>query len=165
MQNKRFDAKRLSAITRRVQIRNVSCRALEAKRHLALDALPACMELNSEHDAFASRDESRNELVVLVNFRLRITAAPCDGEEKSGEAPSECASIAATLALRYEMLDIELAQVPADDLQVFAEVNGVYNAWPYWRELVQSTGSRIGLHGIVAPVFRVESTTPEESKE
>lgn len=36
----------------------------------------------------------------------------------------------------------------------FARVNGVYNAWPYWREFVQSAIGRMGLPPLAIPVFR-----------
>jgi preprotein translocase subunit SecB len=39
-------------------------------------------------------------------------------------------------------------------LKHFSEINGPYNAWPYWRELVQSVTGRIGLPGLTVPVFR-----------
>lgn len=46
-----------------------------------------------------------------------------------------------------------------DDLQSFAQINAVYNAWPYWREFVSNTVGRMryrhaGL--IIIPVFRVQ---------
>jgi len=43
---------------------------------------------------------------------------------------------------------------PHDALQHFAELNGTYNVWPYWRELVQSFAGRAGLPDIVVPVFK-----------
>jgi len=49
--------------------------------------------------------------------------------------------------------------------QQFADMNGVYNAWPYWRELVQSTIARMGLPTLVLPVFRiVEPVEPHMKK-
>lgn len=40
------------------------------------------------------------------------------------------------------------------NLAAFAQTNGIYNAWPYWREFVQSTTVRMGLPPVTAPVFR-----------
>ena len=40
------------------------------------------------------------------------------------------------------------------DLQNFAEVNAVFNSWPYWRQLVQSMLPSMGVHKLVIPVFR-----------
>ena len=41
------------------------------------------------------------------------------------------------------------------DLQTFAEVNAVFNSWPYWRQLVHSTLPSMGVHKLVIPVFRL----------
>lgn len=41
--------------------------------------------------------------------------------------------------------------------QQFGEMNGVYNAWPYWREFTQSTTSRMGIEPLTLPVFRIVS--------
>jgi len=37
----------------------------------------------------------------------------------------------------------------------FANLNGIYNAWPYWREFVQNTIVRMGLPSLSIPVFRI----------
>lgn len=45
-------------------------------------------------------------------------------------------------------------EVEADCYRYFAEINGPYNCWPYWRELVQTATGRAGLSGFTIPVFR-----------
>lgn len=50
--------------------------------------------------------------------------------------------------------------IPPDALDTFAEVNGIYSAWPYIRELVGSTASRLGLMGAVLPIWTVPSSLP-----
>ena len=42
----------------------------------------------------------------------------------------------------------------------FAETNGVFNAWPYCREFIQSTTARMGIPPLVLPLFR----NPERSR-
>lgn len=41
------------------------------------------------------------------------------------------------------------------NFDAFAERNGVFNVWPYWREFVQSITARMGLPPLTIPVFRV----------
>lgn len=36
----------------------------------------------------------------------------------------------------------------------FADLNAMYNVWPYWREFVQSTMTRMGLPPYTLPVFQ-----------
>ena len=40
----------------------------------------------------------------------------------------------------------------------FANVNGVFNVWPYFREIVQATSARMSIPPIVLPVYRVQRT-------
>lgn len=40
-------------------------------------------------------------------------------------------------------------------LSAFAKVNGAYNVWPYLREIVQTTCSRMSVPSPVLPIFRV----------
>lgn len=43
--------------------------------------------------------------------------------------------------------------------KAFADINAVFNAWPFFRELVHSTLGRMGLQPIALPVYRVAPTT------
>lgn len=45
----------------------------------------------------------------------------------------------------------------ADELVDFSQRNGVFNVWPYWRELTHSLYGRMGLLFPPLPVFRVGS--------
>lgn len=44
---------------------------------------------------------------------------------------------------------------PLKALQAFARINGIYNAWPYFREFVQTTSQRMDLPAVVLPVYRI----------
>ena len=48
--------------------------------------------------------------------------------------------------------------------QQFANMNGIYNAWPYWREFVQATIARMGLPALVLPVFRIMEPGKRQTK-
>ena len=41
-----------------------------------------------------------------------------------------------------------------EDLEAFCAMNGVFNAWPYAREFVQSSMARMNLPALVLPVMR-----------
>jgi len=45
----------------------------------------------------------------------------------------------------------------------FANLNGVYNAWPYWREFVQNTIVRMGLPSLSIHVFRIVEPLEKKS--
>jgi hypothetical protein len=79
-----------------------------------------------------------------------------------------------TMKARYELEYSVLPDFKAtkSELRAFAEVNGTFNAWPYFREFVQSTSLRMDMPPIILPVYRVPqpskettpSTTPPSSK-
>lgn len=50
--------------------------------------------------------------------------------------------------------------IKADQLEHFARVNAIYNAWPFWREFVQSMMLRQGLPPFVLPLMKVEPHAP-----
>lgn len=50
---------------------------------------------------------------------------------------------------------------PVGDLEQFAKVNGVFNAWPFLREIIQSTTLRMGIAPVMLPLHRVRATSPE----
>lgn len=75
------------------------------------------------------------------------------GEEATDNPPVR---IGVTFALHYALPDA--ARFSDAVLEEFARVNGAFNAWPYWREYVQTTAARMNLPPVVMPVFRVIHT-------
>jgi hypothetical protein len=49
------------------------------------------------------------------------------------------------------------------EVDAFAKVNGVFNAWPYFREYIQTTTQRMNLPPIIIPVYRVPPQAPKEA--
>lgn len=47
-----------------------------------------------------------------------------------------------------------LSGFSSKELTAFASLNGRFNAWPYWREFVQSSLPRMGLPPFVVPPFK-----------
>ena len=70
--------------------------------------------------------------------------------EQAKEEP--LVSIETSFELQYRLP--EGFRVEPQTLTTFAETNGIYNAWPYWREFVQSTLARMGLPPVVLPLLR-----------
>ena len=92
--------------------------------------------------------DKQNALGVSIQFVLN---AIDEGKEQKKE--NTFLSIRATFFLLYSIDNKE----GLDDkvLGSFATLNGTYNAWPYWREFVQSVTSRMGLPPLIVPVFRL----------
>lgn len=67
------------------------------------------------------------------------------------------ADVEGTWVAVYGLADQTL---PDDAIDSFAEVNGIYHAWPYIREVVASCAARLGLAGIVLPIWRLPDEFP-----
>ncbi|HVF12271.1 MAG TPA: hypothetical protein VNA87_04215 [Actinomycetota bacterium] len=59
--------------------------------------------------------------------------------------------LTAMFLLTFSVRDRETVDV--SDLEHFVVLNATFNAWPYWRELVQSTTLRMGIPPLIVPVF------------
>jgi len=135
-------------VARQVQIEGVVLRKAEVEAFFEPNELPAELALSHGfRSAFQiHRSEDAQNLSVIVDFKFEAR------EVSEGESGEIVADLSATFHLLYS-LPIEFE--PEDGcLEQFATVNGVYNAWPYWRELVQTSTGRIGLPGVVLPVYR-----------
>jgi preprotein translocase subunit SecB len=90
---------------------------------------------------------------VAVEFSAQLKSA--------AERIPPWVALGATFELSYG-LDAPVA-ASGGDLRAFAELNGVFNAWPYWREYVQSMTTRMGLPPLVVPVFRLSAAREHEA--
>ncbi len=70
----------------------------------------------------------------------------------------EALHIEATFEILYKS-DV-LAEITPEQMNAFGQLIGVNNAWPYWREFVQSTTTRMGLPAITMPLLRLSPTPP-----
>ncbi|HEV8242927.1 MAG TPA: hypothetical protein VGV60_11205 [Candidatus Polarisedimenticolia bacterium] len=161
MSNPTLDFAEVVAISNVVNLVSVNCREISAKRNTEIADIPTQVRCTGSSEATGMRDKTAGQIIVLVRFALSVLKFSADPAES-------VADISATLALRYSVPGESLKSFRPEAVQAFAETNGVYNAWPYWRELLQNTAGRLGIPGIVAPVFRLnagpkDSTQPEPS--
>lgn len=115
---------------------------------LAPEDLP---NYHSEYRAEVSHfDDERLE--VSVGFRLHHHV---EGEEEPHD-DSDIEEQPLKVFVDY-LLDYAVTSpgIGPDDLEAFADINAVFNAWAYWRQLVHSTLPTMGLGPLVIPVFRV----------
>ena len=131
-------------VSRRVQIIDVELIETSAHRRLTRGSLPDQLEISVDPHV-SVEDESRN-ILVDVDFRL-------DARYADENAPQEPLQIRAVFRLTYRADSLE--GLHNENYSAFGETNGVYSAWPYWREYVQSVTGRMGLPGLVIPVFRL----------
>ena len=111
--------------------------------------------LDYSYSVKAELDKEHSRILILPEFKM--TAKP---EKSAGDELS--LSIRAKFLLAYKIDDT--AKIIKRNIDAFGQINGLYNAWPYWREFVQATIARMGLPKLVIPVFRFRHEEKTEEK-
>ncbi len=101
---------------------------------------------------------NKEKKLVGVYIRFKLNAF---GEKVEQKKANSFLNVEATFSLLYSINSLEDLDDTA--LNSFAEVNGTYNAWPYWREFVQNITSRMELPTLTVPVFRIAPTPSKEA--
>ncbi|HIJ71489.1 MAG TPA: hypothetical protein HPP87_09020 [Planctomycetes bacterium] len=118
-----------------------------------LISFPSTKQNRFETTAMTDFNADRNEniLFVLVHFGL-------DAVDKSDKP---LAKIQADMLLLYHIENLE--GLTDEHFKHFADKNAVFNAWPYWREFVQSATARMQLPPLTLPTYRFGMNLPEKS--
>ena len=138
---------RASLVSRSVQIESVTLTQIAMDADLDPREPPQELRLGQQFRCrYETRESQRDRLFVYVSLLFDARVVPLEPAE------SRVVDLSATFLATYRIE--EAASFPADALQHFADLNGTYNVWPYWRELVHTFTGRAGLSGIVVPVFK-----------
>lgn len=138
---------RASLVSRSVQIESVALTQIAMDTDLDPNESPEELRLGQQFRCrYETGESQRDRLFVYVSLLFDASVAP------QGPAERRVVDLSATFLATYRIE--EAASFPEDALQHFADLNGTYNVWPYWRELVHTFTGRAGLSGIVVPVFK-----------
>jgi hypothetical protein len=124
-----------------------SVRLLETSAKTRIRALNVTEDMLPQfvHSARISPDGLRDgEFYVIASLVVRIVS---ESDQK------EHAAMKVQFELGYKLPSDFTAS--RSELNAFANVNGVFNAWPYFREFVQTTSQKMDLPVILLPVYRV----------
>jgi hypothetical protein len=91
---------------------------------------------------------NRNRSKVTLNFRVELR------EGATADKATLVAAVAASFVLNYR--EHQPGTVTNSALSEFANSNAVHNAWPYWRECAQAAFGRMGISGVVLPLFKLQ---------
>ena len=145
---------RASLVSRSVQIESVTLAGLAMNADVGEQSDDALLRLSQRYRArYDPRESDSSRLFVRVDLRFEAHSGSDVRPER------HIADIKAEFLVVYRTTTT--SGFPADALRHFAELNGTYNAWPYWRELVQSMTTRAGISGVTVPVFRPRVRTVE----
>jgi hypothetical protein len=110
----------------------------------------AVMGFNSR----AQLDRKAKTLIVtcgfLAMFAPGVDLAEINNLPTPKEAPFE---LHASFTLGYKLRDV--SGIEDRDPEEFAATNGVMHAWPYWREIAQSTTVRFGLAPLLVGTYKL----------
>ena len=94
-------------------------------------------------------DRDKGFIVVVAKFHFEASIG------RKGQEPA--LTMDATFVLTYQIDSFE--GLTQEGFKQFANLNGIYNAWPYWREFVQNMIARMALPPLTIPVFRIVETS------
>lgn len=170
----------LENAVRRLQIVDVTLKSINAT--LADDFVP---ELSGEIDLLAVQtispvcksihrydgvedDIHRRRSIFEMFAGLRLLRPHKDGHSNlSAEEVSrlECAKVECYFLVGYDEISASDEFLDDDALAHFAQHNVPFNMWPYWREVVQSACSRMGLPRVVLPTHRLRKSATKDSSQ
>lgn len=140
-------------VSDRVQIQDV--RLIRCNCRLEPGALapphPPRLQANFAHEASTQVGPDRTRITVVTRFRFSAIR-----EESEKHEP--CVGIEASFLVTYAADG--LSGLGPEHFSSFGALNGVFNAWPYWRELLHNLTSRMGLPAFVLPVLRLGTPMP-----
>jgi hypothetical protein len=134
-------------VSERVKIDDVAVLSLSVTRVENLGDAPMRVEFTTKAILFGTNEE-RNQLVIRPTLSAAVLRKSDDVTDTK-----PVVSIEATFAILYKCDNV--GQLAAENLEAFAKTNGIFNVWPYWRELVMSMASRMKIAPIVVPVLRL----------
>lgn len=139
-------------VAQRVQIQDVrlircACylepEGVSGKKIYEIEQQPTTVETNEESC----------RIFVFPTFDLKA--------HQEGRPGKVTLDISASFLLVYKASCLK--DLSQEAFQQFADVNGTYNAWPYWREFVQSTTTRMGMPPLVLEAFRIGGQLPQKT--
>lgn len=110
-------------------------------------------EIEYRFQVRTSVDEHSNSIYVYPRFQV------ISGQQKGNTA---FLFIEAEFQLVYSLKSRD--GLRTENFEAFGRLNGIFNCWPYWREYVQQTTTRMGLPPLTLPVYRPDRAVPAATK-
>lgn len=137
-------ADRALRVSDRVVIREIALLAAKLTRR----NVPEGMDLPVQVQRQTHAEMNAETKLLRVQVDLAFTARESDDSENPASV-----EVRATYEVKYEVPDD--SNLTQENYDAFGELNGTFNAWPYFREFLQSSLVRMGLPPFTLPVLRV----------
>jgi preprotein translocase subunit SecB len=137
-------------VSDRVELKDV--RLISSKCSQTPEATVGKKTYNINYSAKVHTDKKNGYIIVIPEFHFEAF-----GESKTKEP---VIAIDASFVLTYRINNFQ--GLTQKGFEQFANLNGIYNAWPYWREFVQNIIARMGLSPLSIQVFRIVEPPKEK---
>ncbi|TDN64282.1 hypothetical protein [Scandinavium goeteborgense] len=101
------------------------------------------------------REDDPNNKKLFYSF-LYDAGARLISPESADESNDEDAIL--TIEACFEAIYVAKKELTEEELEAFGSNNVGYHVWPYWREYLQSTCSRIGVNPIRTPFYDMKKS-------
>jgi hypothetical protein len=136
-----------------VQLQDVNVREGTFRRRVPSAKELGHARVDMSHSTRCEALPGASGFIVVFESKVQITST--DSAPLLGPG----VELTCVLDLRYTLP--EGFESTPEERQAFADLNGVFNAWPYFREFVQSATVRMGLPAFVVPVLRLNRGKPQ----
>jgi preprotein translocase subunit SecB len=130
-----------SIMAPRVQVEGIRlshCRAMSTQ-----PAPEGALQIEYGFNGEAKADREHNRIAVVASLMV------CANRTEGSEVP--VLRLEADFHLEYKIDSFD--GISDEAMDAFGKINGIYNAWPYCREYVQSMVGRMGFPALVLPVL------------
>lgn len=150
------DAKLATAISRIVQIEQIHLIEFSAIRQAEIE-LAAVTIKHTAPEVTTQFNDQKTNIVVKAKFGI-------EGSDGNASESRTLLQIQACFLASYVIESADSDAVTPKQIEAFGKINGVYNIWPYWRELVQSATTRMALPPLTLQVLRIARKSRREGK-
>ena len=135
------------AVSGIVQIEQISLIEFSAMRQPEIEALAVTIK-HAAPEVTAQFDGQKKRITVKAKFGI-------EGSDSQGTEQRTILRVHACFLAIYALEPSGSAAITPEQADAFGKVNGLFNVWPYWRELVQSITTRMALPPLTLAVLHV----------
>ena len=163
----KFDMEAAARVAQRLVLQEIILVDAKISRDPLIES-PEALSLEHKCDAKIVKRE-KDILFIRCNFRV----AAFNGEEPSNLVMKIEASFCTSYFRNFLLDNPAIPDNPAIEEQELLEMlvygferNPISNAWPYWREFVQSMSARMGFPALTVPLLEIvpKKATTKEAK-
>ncbi len=151
---------RAGRIARFLELRTIELVSVDARILVPADRVNEVATLAVEHSREIGYEFDDQSSELQVKLGLSADAYDDDEEPESREEGQRECLVSAKIGfhLRYQFYpprDLPDAEEVQKAMESFAKINGVYNAWPYFREILQNLSIRMCIPPITVPLLQL----------